>query len=231
MICQIIVIVIKWKFSKRDCYQIAQDISTYVECNLTVSQHEMSPSTFWHCTIKYSKATRTLVGYIFSLKGHAAPVETIFSSLSYSKPKIRNKMTSTNLKIIATVQKSLKRGEPTKSSGKRTHDATTGVNPNVDDNSDELLFTFIWQDDNVEEFDFEEAFEEVISEDNDFGDLLDVESVELVLSSSNNFIDGLFDMNKFNAAGVHVNASNPTHNIQNEENDEEFFTVDDILVL
>jgi len=105
------------------------------------------------------------------------------------------------------------------------------VNPNVDDNSDELLSTFIRQDDNVEEFDFEEAFEEVISEDNNFGDLLDVESVELVLSSSNNFIDGLFDMNKFNAAGVHVNASNPTHNIQNEENDEEFFTVDDILVL
>ena len=118
-----------------------------------------------------------------------------------------------------------------KSLGKRTRDATTGVNPNVDDNLDELRSTFIRQDDNVEEFDFEEAFEDVISLDDNFGDLLDVESLELVLSSSNNFIDGLFDMNKFNAAGVHVNASNPTHNIQNEENDEEFFTVDDILVL
>jgi len=34
---------------------------------------------FWQLTVKYSKPTRTLVGYIFSLKGHAAPVETLFS--------------------------------------------------------------------------------------------------------------------------------------------------------
>jgi hypothetical protein len=161
---------------KSDCHQIAQDITAYIECDLTVSQKEMSPSTFWNCTIKYSKATRTLVAYMFSLKGHAAPVETIFLSLSYSKAKVRNKMTDTNLKIIGIVRKSLKRREPTKDCGKRTRDTTNGVmDINFDKNSDDMLNSFMQHDDSVEEFDFAQEFEHMITEDDDFYDLLDGE--------------------------------------------------------
>jgi len=36
-------------------------------------------------------------------------------------------------------------------------------------------------------------------------------------------------MNTFNAAGVRVNAPNATRDSQNEDDDEDIFTVDDIL--
>ena len=231
---QIVTLAIKWKFSKSDCTLIAHVISTYLECNLTESQHEMSLRIFWQLTIKYSKPTRTLVGSIFSLKGHAAPMETLFSSLSYSKPEIRNKMDTQNLKIIGTVRKHLKKVEPTKGWGKRSRDETKEVNTNV--KSNEMLSNFIREEDDVEEFDFLEAFEKDIFEDDDvdaifeeddFDDLSDVEHVH---SCSTYFIDGLFDMNTFEAAGVDVNNSNSTQDIQIEDDEEDIFTVDDILV-
>jgi len=218
----------------RYCIQIAQGITAYSECTLTLSQHELSASMFWQLTVKYSKPTRTLVGYIFSLKGHAAPVETLFSSLSYSKPKIRNKMVSQNLKIIGTVRKHLKKVEPTKGSGKRTRDKAKGVNTNVESN--ELLSDVIQEEEeDVENFDFVEALENDIFEDDDFDaifendDFDDLSDMEHVHSCSNYFIDGLFDMNTFEAASVDVDNSNSTQDNQIHDEEEGIFTVDDIL--
>lgn len=61
IIRQIIILAIKWKFSKNDCTEIAQDISVYSECELTEREHEQSVRVFWQLTIKYNKPTRTLV--------------------------------------------------------------------------------------------------------------------------------------------------------------------------
>jgi len=47
----------------------------------------------------------------------------------------------------------------------------------------------------VEEFDFVEAFDQVILKDDEFGDTSDL---QLVLSSNNYLIDGLFDTNALN---------------------------------
>ena len=101
-----------WKFTKQQCQHIAEDMTTYSELEFTVSLEEMSPSTFWKCSLHFAHFTRTLSSYIFRLKGHAAPVETLLSSLSYSKPKIGIRLSSTNLKIIGKIRKSLKRNEP-----------------------------------------------------------------------------------------------------------------------
>lgn len=124
-----------WKFTKQQCQQIAQDISIYAELQFTQSQQEMSPSTFWKCSLQFAHCTQTFSSYVFKLKGHAAPVETLFSSLSYSKPKIRNKLTSSNLKIIGTVKKSLQRNLPKGDQRKkRLREATTGVDISDKDN-------------------------------------------------------------------------------------------------
>lgn len=89
-----------------------------------------------------------------------------------------------------------------------------------------MLSSFIQKENNVEEFDFVETFEQVIAEGDDFDDLSDL---QLFLSSNNNFIDGLLDMNAFNVAVVHVNISNTTHDSQNDSDYEDIFTFDDIL--
>ena len=59
----------------------------------------MTPIYFWKTTQQFAKPTRKLASFVFQLKLHAAPVETLFSSLSYSKPKIKNKMMTDNLWI------------------------------------------------------------------------------------------------------------------------------------
>ena len=109
---EVVKLAMMWKFNRQQCQQIAQDMTTYAELEFTESQEEMSPSTFWKCTLPFAHCTQTLSSYVFRIKGHAAPIETLFSSLSYSKPKIRNKMSSSNLKIIGTIRKSLKKNVP-----------------------------------------------------------------------------------------------------------------------
>ena len=46
----------------------------------------MPPMSFWKTTQQFTELMRKLASFVFQLKGHAAPVETLFSSLSYSKP-------------------------------------------------------------------------------------------------------------------------------------------------
>ena len=73
---------------------------------------------------------RKLVSFVFQLKGHAAPVETLFSSLSYSKQKIKIKMMTDNLKIIGSIHKSLKDSIPTQCKKDRKRDKTVEVKVN-----------------------------------------------------------------------------------------------------
>ena len=68
---------------------------------------------FWKTTQQFAEPMRKLASFVFQLKGHAAPVETLFSLLSYSKPKIKNKMMRDNLKIIGLIHKLLKDSIPT----------------------------------------------------------------------------------------------------------------------
>ena len=85
---------------------------------------------FWKTTQQFAKPKRKLASFVFQLKGHAAPVEILFSLLSYSKPKIKSKMTTDNLKIIGLICKSLKDSIPTQCKNDRKRDKTVGVEVN-----------------------------------------------------------------------------------------------------
>ena len=77
-----------------------------------------------------TKPMRKLASVVVQLKCHAAPVETLFSSLSYSKPKIKNKMMMDNLIMIGSIHKSLKDIIPTWCKNDREKDKTVGVEVN-----------------------------------------------------------------------------------------------------
>ena len=90
----------------------------------------MTPMYFWKTTQQFAEPMRKLASFVFQLKGHAAAIETLFSSLSYSKPKIKNKMMTDNLKIIGLIHKSLKDSIPTWCKIDRKRDKTVGVEVN-----------------------------------------------------------------------------------------------------
>ena len=119
-----------WKFKKDECIQLAQDIYKY-NCFIFTKDHKtMTPMYFWKTTQQFAEPTRKLASFVFQLKGHVAPMETSFSLLSYSKPKIKNKMMTDNLKIIRSIHKSLKDSTPTWCKTDRKRDKTVGVEVN-----------------------------------------------------------------------------------------------------
>ena len=90
----------------------------------------MTPMYFWKTTQQFTEPMRKLASFVFQLKGHAAAMETLFSLLSYSKPKIKNKMMTDNLKIIGWIHKSLKDSIHTQCKNDRKRDKTVGVEVN-----------------------------------------------------------------------------------------------------
>ena len=87
----------------------------------------MTPVYFWKTTQQFVEPMRKLASFVFQLKGHTAPMETLFS---YSKHKIKNKMMMDNLKIIGPIHKSLKDSVPTQCKNDRKRDKTVGVEVN-----------------------------------------------------------------------------------------------------
>ena len=86
---EIVKFAMHWKFKKDECIQLAQDIHKYNSFIFTEDHKTLTPMYFWKTTQQFAKPMRKLASFVFQLKGHAAPVETLFSSLSYSKPKIK----------------------------------------------------------------------------------------------------------------------------------------------
>ena len=135
----------------------------------------MTPMHFWKTTQQFAKPTRKLASFVFQLKGHASPMETLFSSLSYSKPKIKSKMMMDNLKIIGLICKSLKDSNPTQCKNDRKRDKTVGVEVNdvsettvtieeteLSDNSNNnaaIVVELVDHPNDVENIDFEVEFE------------------------------------------------------------------------
>ena len=52
--------------------------------------------SFWKKTSKFDSSLRHLATIIFKLKGHAVPVETFFSGMSYTITKTHNRMNVEN---------------------------------------------------------------------------------------------------------------------------------------
>ena len=174
---EIVKLAMNWKFKKDECIQLAQDIHKYNSFIFTKDHKTMTTMYFWKSTQQFTKPMRKLPSFVFQLKGHAAPMETLFSLLSYSKPKIKNKMTTDNLKIIGSIHKSPKDSIPTWCKNDRKRDKTVGVevhdvsetvtieetklndNSNSNDNNAAIVAELVDHPNDVENIDFEMEFE------------------------------------------------------------------------
>ena len=50
----------------------------------------LDPISFWKTTSKFDSSLRHLATMIFKIKGHVAPVEILFSGMSYTMTKTHN---------------------------------------------------------------------------------------------------------------------------------------------
>ena len=124
----ILCLVKEWGFSKSEAVSISQDLTKYKSFQFLQPHLDAEPKDFWAHTQQFQDPTRLFARYVFLLKGHAAPVETLFSNLSYAKPKIRNRMTAKNFKTMAIVRKHLKDSIPLEHRAKRMkRETTTGA--------------------------------------------------------------------------------------------------------
>ena len=215
----IIEIAIKWKWSKSECITLNQEMAKYSSFLFSQAHLKMKPGSFWSSTHHFSEPTRRFCDYVFKLKGQAAPVETVFSTLSYIKPKIRNRLTSENLKIIGTIRRSLRRQIPTTFRNKRKVRETDGV-----ESYEEETLKDLGLEDESEQVDLCDMFEAIVNEVDDTL-LEEEESVHV------NYFEEMFDMTLFESCeSTSTSQQNDTEN-NIEDGGENDFTVDDILNL
>ena len=67
----------------------------------------LDPISFGTTILKFDSTLRHLATVIFKIKGHAAPVETLFSGMPYTKTKTRNQMNVKNLKKFTMIRNGL----------------------------------------------------------------------------------------------------------------------------
>ena len=72
----------------------------------------LDPISFWKTISKFDSSLRRLATMIFKMKGHAAPVESLFSGMSYTKTKTCNHMNMENLNMFIMIRNDLARSIP-----------------------------------------------------------------------------------------------------------------------
>ena len=124
----------------------------------------LDPISFWKTTSKFDSALRHLATMIFKMKGHAAPVESLFSGMSYTKTKTCNRMNVENLKMFTMIRNDLVRSIP--DSKKRQEIKKKSGNDNVIS----TLISSVLNVDDVEEsilYDLEKEFDEMLLDQDD----------------------------------------------------------------
>ena len=72
----------------------------------------LDPISFWKTTSKFDSALRCLATMIFKIKGHAVPLETLLSGISYTKTKNCNCLNVENLKMFTMIRNDFARSIP-----------------------------------------------------------------------------------------------------------------------
>ena len=101
---------------------------------------------------------------IFKIKGHAVPVEKLFSGMSYTKTKTCNHINVENLKMSSTIRNNLARSIPD------SEQKQIRRNKSGDDNMISTLTPSVVNVDDVEEsilYDLEKEFDEMILDQED----------------------------------------------------------------
>ena len=210
-----------WKFSKNDCILIIQSLTQYVNTPEDQFMMNLDPIIFWNSTAKFHPPMRQLAVMLFKVKGHAAPVETLFSGMSYTKTKTRNRMNVENLKMFTMIRKDLLHSLPESNKKNRKRKINSDIATNIsppppaiaapEENSDHVTdlvaeFEDMLLDDSVNE-------EEAATED------------EIPFS-----INDVFDFSKFNNGTTESNNSQLLLPDINHEEKEDF-SIEDILNL
>ena len=101
---EVIQLAILWNFTKSKCIAIFQSLQMYIATKENDFMLGLDPISFWKTTSKFDSSLRHLATMIFKMKGHAAPVESLFSGMLYTKTKTRNRMNVENLKMCTMIQ-------------------------------------------------------------------------------------------------------------------------------
>ena len=109
---EVIQLAILWNFTKSKCIAIFQSLQMYIATKENDFMLGLDPISFWKTTSKFDSAFRHLATMIFKMKGHAAPVESLLSGVSYTKTKTCNRMNVENLKMFTMIRNDLVRSIP-----------------------------------------------------------------------------------------------------------------------
>ena len=161
---EVIQLAIWWNFTKSECIAINQSLQMYIATKKNDFMLGLDPISFWMTTSKFDSSLRHLATMIFKMKGHAAPVETLFSGMSYTKTKICICMNVENLKMSTMIRNDLARSIPDSEEKDRKQ------NKSGDDNMISTLTPSVVNVDDVEEsilYDLENEFDEMLLEQDD----------------------------------------------------------------
>ena len=117
---EVIQLAILWNFTKSKCIAINQSLQMYIATKENDFMLGLDPISLWKTTSKFNSALRDLATIIFKINGHAAPVQTLFSGMSYKKSKTCNCMNVENLKMFTRIRNDLARSIPDSEKSKNT---------------------------------------------------------------------------------------------------------------
>jgi hypothetical protein len=106
---EVIQLAILWNFTKSKCIAMSQSLQMYIDTKENDFMLGLDPISFWKTASKFDSALRHLGTMIFKIKGHAAPVEILFSGISYTKTKTCNCMNVENFNMSTMIRNDLAR--------------------------------------------------------------------------------------------------------------------------
>jgi hypothetical protein len=142
-------------------------LRSYSTMEIAAADLQVSADVYWKTSVRFNEQFTKFAGLVFQLKAHAAAVEGLFSKLSYTKSKIRNKMTVENMEMFAVVEDMLVKDVPLDSRPKkRKRLETTGIAPPLASSQEEGLPS-LTEEMEEEVIDFLADFELMLLEDDD----------------------------------------------------------------
>lgn len=196
-----------WKFTKMDTISLLGELNDYINRSgvfTNISNRDFAID-FWQSVVG-AKTLRVFAMKLFSITPHNAAVERLFSQLTLSKTKIRNRMTVERMKMLSIIRSSLKEHSKPSSTSSRSL-----------------------------ALDQESSFSIALEDDEDFSirpaDELSLEDLELTLDDNDDFqgdFDMYFDFAKYQLESS-PNVTMAAVEKQVERTDEEDWSVDDLL--
>ena len=163
---------VAWSYGQKTGLKIIKELEeSYFHMHFSDIEQNRVARVFWSLVPGFSTETRSFISILYKIKGHGAPVESLFSKLSYIKPKFKNKMTQENMKMLGIIDNELKLSCPSKNTGKKRK--TDGLQPVENVSTNNMTLQDMTEDECVTNF--LDEFEELLNDYDDL-DLNDLEA-------------------------------------------------------